>query len=159
SGQTAASGGTTVSDQTDVITCGICQPAPGIGLTKNCSTTPVVHNGEVAIRVDYNGTVQNTSTNTALNNVFVSEDDNNDNNANPDVPALVLQPLDSLGNPVGSTCTSCTLSPGQSASFSGSYFPNAIHIVSPGRGDFTDKVQGGGDSALISPNCTPTQQN
>jgi len=159
SGQTAPSGGSTVSDTTAVITCGVCTPNPTIALTKNCSTTPVVHNGEVAIRVDYNGTVQNTSTNTALNNVFVSEDDNNDNNANPDVPALVLQPLDSSGNPTGGTCTSCSLSPGQTASFAGNYFPNTIHFINPGRGDFTDKVQGGGDSAIVSPNCTPSQQN
>lgn len=157
SGDTAPSGGNTVSDQTVVITCASCQPSPNIALSKMCSTTPVVHNGEVAIRVDYTGTVQNTSLNTALNNVSVSEDDNNDGTI--DVPALSLQPLDSSNNPVGSPCTSCTLSPGQFASFSGSYFPNSIHIVSPGRGDFTDKVRGGGDSALINPNCTPTPQD
>ncbi len=157
SGQTASTGGTTISDTTAVITCGVCTPAPGIALTKNCSTTPVLHNGEVAIRVDYNGTVQNTSANTGLNSVFVSEDDNNDGTV--DVSALVLQPLDNLGNPVGGTCTSCSLSPGQTASFASSYFPNAIHVVNPGRGDFTDKVQGGGDSAIVSPNCTPTAAN
>jgi hypothetical protein len=152
----AGAGTINASNQPVQVSCGnaadvpACSPIPLIDVTKACSTSVEVINNQVAVRVNYTGKVKNTSTTEALLNVSVNDKANTDINGNGgfDDPAnpLSLQPLDSVGNPMGSPCTSCTLVIGQEASFSGSYVPtNAAFVDSggqpiPGRARLDDKV-------------------
>ena len=160
--QTSTSSTATInaSNQPFQVSCGnasdvpACSPIPTIDVVKSCSTSIEVINSEVAVRVNYSGTVTNNSTTEALINVSVNDRANTDINGNggfaDPLNPLSLQPLDSGGNPVGSPCTSCTLLIGQSASYSGSYVPtNAAFVDSSGnpiagRARLDDKVTAAG---------------
>lgn len=128
----------------------VCTPQRGIAVTKTCSTAVVVLNGDVVVRVDYSGTVQNTGTE-RLDGVNVTEDNNNDGQV--DLLHLTLTGCSS-GDGNG---TPCTLNPGVTASFSGSYFPNIFGGTgtdgspSPtGKASFQDKVVGSGTGHLTN---------
>jgi hypothetical protein len=152
---TSPGGGVSIDD-TATATCPACQVSPSLSVGKSCDTTAVVDGGAVKIRVDYRGDVTNTGT-LNLTNVGLAEDDNADSSfackqlftkdaqQNFTVACGTPGSLDA-NNRCGST--NCSLAPNQVAHYSGSYFPNVINPISPGRVDFADTVNASGTSAF-----------
>ncbi|HXJ42313.1 MAG TPA: hypothetical protein VNH18_23740 [Bryobacteraceae bacterium] len=171
---TSPSGGVHLTANVGPVTCQVCPVSPGLDVTKSCMTSLVTSNGGIGVRVDFTGIVTNTSSNVPLSGVQALEDDNNTlDNANNLVfgaTALSLQPLDNSNNPVGPPCTSCTLQPGQSARYAGSYFPPGSDLsqatttvnghgvsgtTSQGRVLFYDSVKAQGTSTLPQNGVNP----
>lgn len=79
--KTSATGGSTVTAQTDPVSCstenpsGACTPNPALTLDKQCVTALQVSGSNVVVRVDYTGKVYNNG-NVNLTNVQVTEDHN-----------------------------------------------------------------------------------
>jgi hypothetical protein len=86
--------------------------------------------------VNFSGVVKNEG-NVPLHSVSICEDD--DGNNPPGAACDQTFPIGDLA-PKGST--------GDSAPFSGTYFPSVLNPVSPGRASFTDTVVATGSSSL-----------
>jgi len=129
-----------------------CFLLPGIKVEKICSTAIVASGGLVAVKVNFNGSVSNTQ-NEALVNVSVSEDNNNDGTV--DTANLALTGCTSGNGTPGSLCT---LNIGGSATFAGSYLPNAFVDLEQagikGRAKFADKVVAVGTGKVSGTNVT-----
>jgi hypothetical protein len=145
---TAASNGTSI-DATASKTCGACQVSPSLSVGKTCDTSVAADSGAVKVRIDYRGDVTNDGTLT-LSNVGLAEDDNadgsfackqlftKDNANNFTVACGSPGSLDANNQCIN---TSCSLTPGQVAHFSGAYFANAFSSATPGRAQFNDTVK------------------
>jgi len=112
-----------------------CQASPAILITKMCTSGIVVNNGRIEILVNFSGTVSNQG-NVPLHNTSVCEDDDANN-----APGVCDQTFN-IGD------LAAKGSAGDSAVFSGSYFPSVINPVSPGRASFTDNVKVTATSSL-----------
>lgn len=130
SGATSSGGSNKVNASGSAV-CGKCTVNPALTVGKSCSTDVAISGTQVAVKVNFSGSVQNTG-NEQLTNVAVSEDNNADGSV--DVNSLNLTKN-------GAACGSpCSLNPGDSATFSGSYFPNNFEAVTAGRATFADTV-------------------
>lgn len=111
---------------------------PMIAVTKKCVTRLAAEGGVVKVRVNFGGTVTNTSdqttTPTPLTNVTVAEID-------PAGGSLML--LDApMGNPLD---TPVRLEPGETAYYMGSYDPDTVNSECPSDALFMDTVQASGE--------------
>jgi len=90
--------------------------------------------------VNYNGSVTNQNGTEALINVAVNDTNGTDSGGGGGT-ADINNPLQLTGCTSGNgKTTACTLNTGVTATFSGSYTPNAFEAVTLGRGLFHDKV-------------------
>jgi hypothetical protein len=157
--QTSANDGVTIHN-TASQTCGTCATSTTLTVGKTCDTAvglvgtnPVV----VEVSVNYRGDVTNTG-NLALSDVGLAEDDNadgsfackqlftKDNQNNFTVQCGTPGTLNTTTHTCGST--GCSLTPSQVAHYSGSYFPNSLQAVSPGRASFSDTVNASASSSF-----------
>jgi hypothetical protein len=134
-------GGTTLGpNSSGLVTCDtsapMCQASPLISVNKICTAAPVVNSGRIQILVNFSGTVSNQG-NVPLHNVSICEDD--DSNNPPGAACDQTFPIGDLA---------AKGSPGDSATYSGSYFPSVLNPVSPGRAAFSDTVKATGSSTL-----------
>jgi hypothetical protein len=115
--------------------------SPDIGATKSCLTSLLAEGGVVKVKVNFSGTVTNTSNLGAapvpLTNVVASDD-----------KAGTLTLTDSGGTPLS---TPVTLDPGETAYFEGSYLPDGSGLgfsTCPSDADFADTVTASGDDVF-----------
>lgn len=153
--KTSATGGSTVTDQTDPVSCATesalnsCTPDPRLTLDKQCVTALQVSGSNVVVRVDYTGKVYNNGT-VNLTNVQVTEDHNAPGvDQTFSVGLLGAQTSKCYTNLQGADPTVCptlTLPSFGAPTVTGaaSYFPSSGTGVNPGRVQFTDKVRATG---------------
>jgi hypothetical protein len=132
----------------------VCAPTPGISVSKTCTTALEVANSVVRVKVNYSGSVSNTSTTEALTNVVVNdtiETDSLGHNgiADPANPLLLTGCTSGNG-----TTTACKLNIGITATYSGSYIPNGNNVLFSdasgfGRAQFFDQAHTSG-KGLVS---------
>ena len=121
-----ASTGTGAISGTASATCPQIFPATGLSLSKTCDVDLVAQNNQLALKVNYSGTVTNTGE-VSLSNVKVCE-------AHETVIGSGQTPCDVTHTDI----TIGTLAAGETRSFSGTYFPSKA-------------VTGAGGSALTTP--------
>jgi len=120
---------------------------PAIAVSKSCVTALAVENEMVTVKVNFSGTVTNTSDQTLapvpLSSVAVS-----DSEAGP------LTLLDGSMNPLP---TPVWLDPGESANFMGSYFPDGTGLgfsTCPSDASFADTVTASGVDVFVGETVT-----
>ena len=133
-------GGTTLGpNSSGLVTCDVsaamCQANPGILITKVCTAGPVANNGRIDILVNFSGLVSNQG-NVPLHNVSVCEDDDANN------PPGTCDQIFNIGDLAAKGLS------GDSAPFSGTYYPSVLNLVSPGRASFSDTVKVTATSSL-----------
>lgn len=138
----------------DQTTTPICVPAPLISVTKSCSTSLVLRNSEVAVQVNYTGSVTNPAgASEALVGVTVNDQIGTDSGGGGGTADSANNPLTLAGCTSGdgkTAATPCTLNTGVTATFSGSYIPSNGVFLNPdgtpiaGRAVFYDKVTAAG---------------
>lgn len=115
---------------------------PAIGVAKSCYTSLVAEDGVVKVKVNFSGTVTNTSDQmpapVPLTNVTASDD-------KAGALTLLDGDMNELPLPV-------TLEPGESANFVGSYLPDGSGLgfsECPSNAEFMDTVTAQGDDAFL----------
>jgi len=142
----------TASAKCAIANPGPCVATPGISISKSCTTALEIANNEVRVRVNYSGSVQNTSPSEALTNVTVTDTNNTDpvgagGNADPNNPLLLTGCTSGDGK-----ATACVLNIGATATYSGSYVPNTALLSDAsgfGRAQFFDVAKTTG-TGLVS---------
>jgi hypothetical protein len=124
--------------------------SPMIDVQKTCVTALTVVNSQVVVKVNYSGTITNTSdltaTPTPLFNVTAADD------RPGDTGALTLYKDAAFTQPLGSPIR---VDPGKAVFFKGSYFPNSAPAC-PANAAFTDTVTASGDGAFGTGTATDT---
>ena len=163
----ASTGSTTISADTDVISCsgespaGACTPNPSLTLDKQCVTALQVLGSNVVVRVDYTGQVHNGG-NVNINSVAVTEDDNADGTVDQTFSVGTLTPTGTTGADkcytyttaqglTQPTCPALVAVPtfnSTTPAGAASYFPSTGTGVDPGRVQFSDTVRATGTDAF-----------
>ena len=163
----ASTGATTISADTDVITCsaqvptGACTPNPSLTVDKTCVTALQVLGTNVVVRVDYTGQVHNGG-NVNINSVAVTEDDNADSSIDHMFTVGTLTPSGTAGADkcytyttaqglTQPTCPAFVAVPVFNSTTpvgAASYFPSTGTGVDPGRVQFSDTVRATGTDAF-----------
>lgn len=154
---TGPSGGTTLTAQTNVVSCsgeatpGACTPNPQLTVDKTCVTALQVLGTNVVVRVDYTGQVHNNGS-VNLGNVQVTEDHGADGTVDVTFSMGTMAPstdkcyTKAANDATQPNCPALTLPNFNAATVTGaaSYFPSSGTGVNPGRVQFSDTVRATG---------------
>ncbi len=143
-----ASAGTSTITNTATATCTASAPSTGLSVTKICDVDLVAQNSQLALKVNYSGSVTNTG-GVALSNVIVCEAHEQTIGAGQ-TPCDVPHITHNIG-----TLAAAGL-PGSSATYSGSYFPSLAltgagvsTLSSPENAVFKDQASAAGSLPTI----------
>ncbi len=123
-------GGLTFTASTGLVSCPVVDVFPSLKVVKNCDVNFDTAAGDVRVRVDFSGSVCNTS-NVTLNNVTISDN-----------PAASFDPP-LTGSSINLGTLNRTGTAGDCKNYTGHYFPTTFTPLGPasGRASFTDSIK------------------
>jgi hypothetical protein len=140
SASATGSAGNATTNASTTAQCPTIQVSPSLAVSKQCHVNFVAQGGNIVTRIDFSGTVSNTSS-VELTGLSVV-----------DVPSTAVTLSATTLHPQGHTTNGV---PDDVATYSGTYFPSSLPTNTDGRFTFMDQVTASASSGIPGATVTP----